>query len=282
MSANGRGTLTLTSVAGTGNTVLYLVSASEALFMTTDPQSTSSIVAGEALQQSGAPFAANPLSGSYVGYFSGLGGTGSGRTIIFLAGPLTSGSNSFNATLQLNDGGTFTSFSSSGTYSVSNSGRMIFTPTTGLKRTLVLYLVSSSQAFLLIGNGGVDSGFFQSQSGGPFSDSSASGTYAFGPIDPQNLNGADVSGVATFTPATGGESETYDGNQSGGFPALDHQQTHTYSIDSTGLGTFPSGCSISVTPTTCRQLFYIISPTKAAVININPSSSNPKLFLVDQ
>jgi hypothetical protein len=157
---------------------------------------------------------------------------------------------------------------------------MIFTPTTGIKRAIVFYLVSSSQAFSLIGNGSVDSGFFQSQSGSPFSNSSASGTYAFGPIDPENLNGADVSGVATFTPATGSESETYDGNQSGGFPALDHQQTHTYSIDSTGLGMFPSGCSISVTPPTCNQIFYVISPTRAAFITTQ--SSSPKLFLVDQ
>jgi uncharacterized repeat protein (TIGR01451 family) len=280
VSANGRATLAVTNAGGTGNSMLYLVSASEALFMTSDPQTTSGIVAGEALQQSGAPFAANPLSGSYVGYDSGLGGTGSGRTDILLTGSLSPGSNSFSMTLQRNDAGKFSSTPFTGTYSVSNPGRMILTLNTG--RTLVFYLVSSSQAFFVIGNGSADSGFFQSQSGGPFSDSSLSGTYAFGPIDPQNLNGADVSGVATFSPATGNESEAEDGNQSGGSPGLDNQQNHTYSVDSTGLGMFPSGCSISVTPTTCRQLFYMISPTKAAVININPSSSNPKLFLLDQ
>jgi hypothetical protein len=266
-------------------TVIYVVSATEVFVMSVDSQTNTkgnNIFAGEALQQSGAPFAANPLSATYIGYSSGLGGTGSGRTLIFLAGPLTSGSNSFNGTLQQNDGGTFTPLPFSGTYIVSNSGRMIFTPTTGIKRTIAFYLVSSSQAFFLFGNGSVDSGFVQSQSGSPFSDSSVSGTYAFGPIDPQNLNGADVSGVATFTPATGSESEAEDGNQSGGTLGLDNQQNHTYSIDSTGLGTFPSGCSISVTPTSCRQLFYIVSPTQAVVININPQSSNPKLFLVDQ
>ena len=280
VSANGRGTLATTSAAGTGNDVLYLVSASEALFMTADPQNTSSIVAGEALLQSGAPFAANPLSGTYVGYDSGLGATASGRTDIFLAGPLTSGSNSLNITQQRNDGGTFTSTPFAGTYSVTNSGRMIYTPNIG--HSPVLYLVSSSQAFFLIGNGSVDLGFFQSQSGSPFSNSSASGTYAVGAIDPENLNGADVSDVATFTPATGSQNETYDGNQSGGSPGLDHQQTQSYSIDSTGLGMSPSGCSISGTSTTCRELFYIVSPTRAVVININPQSSNPKLFLADQ
>jgi hypothetical protein len=85
---------------------------------------------------------------------------------------------------------------------------------------------------------------------------------AFGSIEPENLNGADTSDVATFTPATGSESEAYDGNQSGGSPGLDNTTTHTYSIDSTGLGMFPSGCSISVTPPTCKNIFYVISPTK--------------------
>jgi hypothetical protein len=280
MSANGRGTLAVTSAAGTGNNVLYLVSASEALFMSSDPQNTSTIVAGEALQQSGAPFVANPLSGTYVGYDSGLGSTASGRTDIFLTGPLTLGSNSLNITQLRNDGGTFVSTLFSGTYSVSNPGRMIYTPNIG--HSPVLYLVSSSQAFFLIGNGSVDSGFFESQSGSPFSNSSASGTYAFGAIDPENLNGADVSGVATLTPATSSMSITYDGNQSGGSPGLDHVQSLTYSIDSTGLGMSPSGCSISVKPATCGQLFYIISPTKAVLFDINPQSSNPKLYLLDQ
>jgi hypothetical protein len=240
------------------------------------------IFAGEAVQQSGATFAANPLSGTYVGYDSGLGGTGSGRTHIFIAGPLTAGSNSFSATLQQNDAGTFISLPFSGAYSVGNSGRMIFTPTTGIKRSLVFYLVSSSQAFFMFGNGSVDSGFFQSQSGSPFSNSSASGTYAFGAIDPESLGGADVSGVVTLTPATGSVSITYDGNQSGGTPGLGNTSASTYSIDATGLGMFPSGCSISVTPPTCRELFYIISPTKAVLFDINPNSSTPKLYLLDQ
>ena len=239
ISSNGRGTLAATTALGTGDNVLYLVSSSEAMFMSSVPQ-PSPVVARQVFLQSGAPFAANPLSGTYVGYDSGLGTTG--RADIFLAGPLTSGSNSFNATLQRNDGGTFGSFPFAGTYSVTSAGRMLFTPTSGATHGLVLYLIGSSQAFFLIGNGSVDSGFLQLQSGGPFSASSVSGTYAFGAIDPENLNGADSSGVATFNPATTSTSQTYDGNQSGGTPGLGNTATLTYSIDSTGLGMFPSGC----------------------------------------
>jgi hypothetical protein len=274
ISSNGRGTLTLTSALGTSSNVIYLVSSSDALFMSSDPQ-TSNIAAGEALQQSGAPFSANPLSGTYIGNNSGLGSSGSGRVELILLGPMTAGNSTLSGTLLRNDGGTFIQQSVNGSYSVTSAGRMT-------ANNSVLWLVSTSQAFFLRGDAGVDLGFFQSQSGSPFSNSSASGTYAAGAIDPENLNGADVSDVVTFTPATGSQSDTYDGNQSGGSPGLDHQQTQTYSVDATGLGMSPSGCSISGTSTTCRELFYIVSPTRAFLFDINPQSTTPKLYLLDQ
>ncbi len=285
-ASTGRGTLVFAlAVSGASpiNTIIYVVSATDILVMSSDSQTNTmgnNIFAGEAMQQSGTPFAANPLSGTYVGYNSGLGSTGMGRADISLAGPLTLGSNALNFTQQRNDGGTFTMNLFSGTYSVSATGRMIYTPTTG--SASVFYLVNTNQAFSLIGNAGVNSGFFESQSGSPFSTSSASGTYALGPIDPENLDGADSVGVATFTPATNGLSSIGDGNQSGGSPGVNHVQNLTYSVDSTGLGMSPSGCSISATSTTCQILFYVISPTKGAFIDINPNSTTPKLYLLDQ
>jgi uncharacterized repeat protein (TIGR01451 family) len=283
-STSGRGTIqfTVTGDPNMINAVIYVVSATDVLYLSSDLQTNpngNAIFAGELLQQSGAPFSANPLSGSYVGYNSGLG-PGTGRSEINLLGPLTSGNNTFSFTILRNDGGTFGSGTASGTYSVSSTGRVIVSGTGG--HDPVLYLASSSQAFFLRSNPGVDSGFFESQSGSPFSTSSASGTYALGAIDPENLNGADTSGVVTFTPATSSLSDTYDGNQSGGSPGLDHMDSLTYSIDSTGLGMSPSGCTISASSTTCRELFYIISPTKAAFIDINPNSTTPKVYLLDQ
>ncbi len=283
-STTGRGTLVFTlAVSGASpiNSIIYVVSATDLLVMSSDSQTNTTgnnIFAGEAMQQSGTPFAANPLSGTYVGHNSGLGSTGAGRTDISVAGPLTLGSNALNFTQQRNDSGTFTTNLFTGTYSVSTTGRMIYTPTSG--GPTVYYLVNTNQAFSLIANAGVNSGFFQSQSGSPFSDSTATGTYAYGSIDPENPNGADTSGVATFTPATDDLSIIYDGNQTGGTPGLDHTQSLTYSVDSTGLGMIPSGCSISVTPPTCQMLFYIISPIQAALINTQ--STSPKLYLLDQ
>jgi hypothetical protein len=284
-STNGRGALSITlNVPGASpiNTIIYVVSSTEVLILSSDFQTNATgnnIFAGVALQQSGTPFAANPLFGSYIGYDSGLGNTGTGRAEITLLGPATSGNNTVNVNLLRNDGGTFSPGSFSGTYSVSSTGRMILS---GGGHAPVLYLANDNQAFFLRSNPSVDSGFFESQSGSPFSNSSASGTYAYGPIDPENLNGNYGSGVAIFDPATGSISETDDGNQSGGTPGLGHTGSLTYSIDSTGLGLSPSGCSISITPATCQTIFYFISPTKAVLINNNPQSTTPKVYLLDQ
>ena len=283
-SSNGRGTMSLTlNVAGASpvNMVIYVVSSTDVLILSSDSQTNANgnnIFAGESLQQSGAPFSANPLSGAYVQYATALGSSsGTSRDTISLYN--TSGSG-ITANRLRNDGGTFTQTTLTGiTYSVTPQGRMTLA---GVSNPEIFYLVSPTQAFGVIPDSVVDSGVLQSQSGSPFSDSSASGTYAFGPIDPESLDGADTSGVATITSATGTVSSTSDGNESGGTPGLDHMGSFTYSIDSTGLGMIPSGCSISATSTTCRTLFYVISPTKAAQIDINPQSTTPKLYLLDQ
>jgi hypothetical protein len=282
LAPNGRGTLTVAIVGSPSvfHSFLYAVSSTDALFMTSDPQTTNNISAGEALKQSGT-FSANPLSGSYVGYDSGLGsgGAGTDRTDLYLLGPLTSGNNALNVTQQRNNAGTFSSGAISNTYSVSSAGRMLVSGTGGHQP--ILYLVSTNQAFLLAGNGGVDSGFFQSQSGGPFTNTSASGTYAFGTIDPEDATATDESGVATFTSPN--VSGTSDDNSNGSPPSPNNPfGPQGYSIDSTGLGLVPSGCTISATSTTCQMIFYVISPTKAVVMAVGSTNSNPSIQVADK
>ena len=280
-AANGRTTMTFSVGGGSSSsdTVLYFVSPGEAFFMGSDPQTTGALLAGTALLQSGTPFAANPLSGTYVGYDSGTGLAGAGRSDLYLWGPFTSGNNALNGVGYRNTGGTFSSVGFAGsTYSVSSTGRSIISGTGG--HSPLLYLVSASQAFFLESNQSVDTGFFELQSGSPFSASSASGTYAFGEIDSELLDAGVDSGVATFTPATASLGVTVDQNGSGGAPTLGTIQSLTYSIDSTGFGLIPSGCSTTVTPTTCNDIFYVISPTQAVVMD--PQASAPQIQTVDQ
>lgn len=283
-STTGRGTASFSlNVSGASpiNAVLYVVTATDVLIMSSDSQTSATgntIFAGELQQQSGAPFAANPLSGNYVGYDSGLGSTNTGRTDLYLAGPLTSGSNAISNTFLRNDGGTYSSAVVSGTYSVSPAGRMIISEG---GRSPVIYLVDNSRGFFLRSNLSVDEGLFEAQNGSPFSSSSASGIFAQGTIDPQNVNDLEVSGAVTVTPATNNIHVVLDGNNNGGSPMFG-QVDLTYSIDSTGLGMIPSSCSVSIagSTTTCDTLFYIISPTKIVVMDTQ--ATRPRLLLLRQ
>lgn len=274
-SANGRGTLTFTPAgASLVSTVIYVVSSTEVMVMDMDSQTstTGNIFAGELMKQSGS-FSANPLSGSFVGYDSGTGSSGTGRSDILLLGPLTSGSSTLTGTQQKNDGGTFSSGAISGTYSVASTGRM--TISGGGNHQPILYLVSTSQAFFLSGDGGVESGFFQSQTG----TSPSNATYAFGTIDPASSNSGDNSGVAVFATSTTSINVTEDQNGNGS-QTLGGAQSFTYSVDSTGLIHIPTGCTVSSTSTTCQTLIYVISPTKAVVMDA--TSSSPKIQIADQ
>src|SRR5579859_2651465 len=278
-STNGRGTLSFTpSGASLVGTVIYVVSSTDVLILGSDNQTTNSAFAGEMFKQSSTSFSANPLSGAYIGYQSGLGSTaGASRTTLLL---LNASGTGISGTQLRNDSGSFQSKSLTGiTYTVSSSGRMTVT---GGTNPPIFYLVSANQAFALNGDSTVASGVIQSQTGSPFSNSSASGAYAFGTIDPQGANSGDSLGVATFTPATASISVINDDNGNG-FQSLGQTQAFSYSVDSTGLGMIPSSgssCTISASSTTCQTIFYIISPTKAVVMDTQ--SLNPTLQVADQ
>ena len=135
-----------------------------------------------------------------------------------------------------------------------------------------MYLVNSNEAFFLDSDSRPRFGFVESQT-----STSASGTFAFGRIDPQTTGLSDQSGVATLTSGT--ESGTTDINDRG---VLKPNQTFsfTYSIDSTGLGHIPSGCTIG---TTCQSVFLVISPTKTVSTDATPTTANiPGITVADQ
>jgi hypothetical protein len=283
-STNGRGTLSFTpnaTGASVVNTIIYVVSSTEVLVLSSDPQTSNSAFAGELLKQSGT-LSGTPLSGNYVGYQSGLSTNtaGASRTTLLL---LTASGNSITGNQLRNDAGSFQSkaIGSGITYSVTAQGRVIIPSSPG-NTPPMFYLVNANQAFFLNPGTGVETGFFQSQTGGPFTNASASGTYAFGEIDPQEANSGDNLGVATFTPATTTISVIDDQNGNGS-QNLGQTQSFNYAIDSTGLGMIPSSgssCTISATTTTCQTVFYVISPTKAVIMDTQ--SSNPKVQLGDK
>lgn len=275
---NGRGTIT-TNIGGTvGQAALYVISATEVLVMSTDARTSNGIFAGSALQQSGGGFTSTSLLGGYVGYSSALGSKpGTTAVNLFLFNIAISGSNISGTSLQ-NDGGTFSQQSVAATYTVSSGGRA--TIASWGSHAPVLYLVSPNQAFFLGSNGGVDSGFVESQSGGSFTNSSLNGPYAFGGINPESSGVTDQSGVLMFTPHSSSFSGTSDSNAGGSLSPSQALGPFTYLVDAAGMGQTPSGCTILATSTTCQRIFYLVSPKKAVLMDL--TTMNPGVEVVDQ
>ncbi|HVB85752.1 MAG TPA: putative Ig domain-containing protein [Candidatus Dormibacteraeota bacterium] len=275
IGANGRGTLSFIPPGSTSNvnTIIYVVSATDVLIMSSDDQTQTNIFAGEMLQQSGT-FSTSSLSGTYILYNSSLNGS-SGTNVSLIR--LSASSGNLTATIAQNNAGTTTSQTGSGTYTVNSSGRSLWT-LAGSNHNPVVYLVNANEGFELNANGGVEAGVLMSQTGGPFSASTANGIYAFGTVDPANSAVSDSSGAAAFdgVSAITGASD----DNSGGFLTVGQTINQSYTIDSTGLGLSPSGCTINSTSTNCKTIFYVISPTKAAIID--PTSTNPGVQIGDK
>jgi Putative Ig domain len=275
IASDGRGTLSFLppgNGASTVHTIIYVVSATDVLVMSSDNQTQNTIFAGELLQQSGS-FSTSTLSGNYILSISSLSGSNTDVSLI----RLNASSGNLTAAIQENNSGAYDSNSGSGTYTVASTGRSLWT-LAGSNNNPVIYLVNANEGFFLSANGGVDYGLLESQTGGPFSASSASGTYAFGTSDPDSSAVSDSSGAAIFdgfSNITGSADDNSDGSLYIAQPI-----SQSYTIDSTGLGLSPSGCTYNATSTTCTTIFYVVSPTKAIILD--PTSSNPGLQTGDK
>ncbi|HXM93470.1 MAG TPA: putative Ig domain-containing protein [Candidatus Dormibacteraeota bacterium] len=287
IASSGRGTLQiLPSGSTTVNMILYVVSSGEALTLSSDLQTTNSLFVGSAQQQSGGPFTASSLSAKSVLYTSGLGNNAGTVVSRVSAGILTiTSTGNFSFSGQQNNGGTIAAQSATGTYSVASNGRVTFAGGGG--SAPIAYLMSANRAFVLftdsnLTNAKVESGFLEPQSGNPFGTSSASGTYAFGTIQPEDLNVSDEAGFAKFDGA-GAISGTSDSNRAG---TLNPNSTFTgtYAVDATGVGVVPAGCIIDPPTANCQTVFFIISPTKAAVFDVQASAipTHPNLQIAEQ
>src|SRR6202035_3146301 len=124
------------------------------------------------------------------------------------------GSGGFTYNGYQNSGGSITANTAPAglTYSVAANGRVTIVGPSG-GSTPLFYLVGPNKGFILftdkVGNTPrVESGFLDPQAPGPFTTSSANGTYAFGTMWPSVVNVADTAGVATFTsPNVNGTSD---------------------------------------------------------------------------
>jgi Bacterial Ig-like domain (group 2) len=287
IASTGRGTFTENFGGGVSvNGILYPVSASELLSMSSDTQSsTSPLFAEEVLKQTNASFGLGDLNATSVVYTSGLG-TIAGTTDTQLGLVTPNGTGGFSITLNENDGGALTSGTvTTGVYSVAANGRSLVSGVG--KHNAALYLVGPNEGFIVSSGGKVSSGFLEPQSGSPFTNASAKSPppYALGAIQLEDPTVDLDSGVDNFD-GVGTITGTNDDNSTGSGGSLNPNGSinDTYSIDATGTGSIPAGCSF--TAGTCDLIFIVISPTKAVLTDAKPlsgtSNADPSLRIADQ
>ncbi|MFI5058816.1 MAG: beta strand repeat-containing protein [Candidatus Acidiferrales bacterium] len=199
-ATNGRVTGGVSSPAPTTHFSLYVVSASEALMMTTDAESTAGLESGSVLSQVPAPYTDGSLNAGSVFYEVGVNGASPTTQSDVRIGLFSAnGSGGLSITSDENDGGSFTidNTISNLTYSVASNGRVTITGGSGSQP--ILYLVGTNKAFFLGAGASVGFGFLEPQSAGSFGSLSITGTYFFGVAPPAVTASTVSSGFGTAT-----------------------------------------------------------------------------------
>jgi hypothetical protein len=293
ISSNGRGTVNLA-----GHTFsFYPVSASRVKFIEIDPVppsiAASSILVGDAFKQqtsSTCGWSLNALNGSTVFETSGLVtlGASSGFAIADVGSFTASNGAVSAASIDENNGGTVTSQvgTLSGSYTMDPCGRG--TLSIG-SHTYVFYIISPSDAVLqetTAAAGVIAHGFLVPSLGGPFVDSTLTGSYAF------RLGGTDAAGTAGQREDFLGQL-TSSGSGTGLAGALDLNDLGATQTDvAITHGTYlpvPVGSlratmvlPLTTTPSSTRNLvLYMVSPTLFYVLDTDPAPSGTAIGVIN-
>jgi hypothetical protein len=285
VAPNGRGVLTTTVGGQTIDHVVYIVSASEYLSMSTDVvDSTHPIQSGENKLQTTVAFPAHLTEGSdYAFYTTGIDTSSGGSTVSLGQATFTSSIGNTTLTLDVNDNGTeMAETNGPAVFTIAPNGRM-----TGSGSGFgtnpyppIIYLVDGTQGFI-VGTDPVDSsGYFQQQTGGPFNTASLSGQIFFGgrapaagsPFDSGTFNFDSSS--STITGVDDGSSQDFVTGTGTPLP-YSFAATPSFTPTAPGQGLFGN-----------HILAYIVSVSPAKVILMqigatpqNPTSNRPELYV---
>jgi hypothetical protein len=287
VASNGRGAMAFTPSGNSPavNSFLYVVSASEALILSADPQANNTAYIGRAFKQSGT-FTSSSLSGNYVLYHTGVSTstTGGSTTEIDL---VNINGTSFTFSGYQNNGGSIsdpTTDSGSGTLSVASNGRVLDSLPASANFA-VLYLVNADTGFFLNSGTIFSSGSIERQTGSSFTNSSASGTYGIGIINPEVSTITVQSGDIAITPATTSVAVTIDSNSQGTL-SPDGVLSLTYAIGPTGVGLLPSGCTLTGTNGNCKVVFVVVAPNRIIAMDATPANGTnniaPAISILEQ
>ena len=270
-AVNGRGALIDTTNGS--HMAIYVVSASEVFLINTDPFTVGGppIFTGSAQKQTLTTFGVTSMNGtsvfmsesasSYAGGVPSAAYVGAGLFTFNGSGTITS------AMVDENDGGAITQISGmAGTYTVASNGRMTM-EMGGNTVPEVFYLVSPGKAFSVGTGGAVAEGSLKRQDAGPFSNGSITGNFIYGAEPPvMNTSGVDI-GVVTAD-GVGGIVGTSDHND--GLTAATESFTDNYTVSSNGRVALSN------------SIMYIISTSKAVMIEVESGKTNPKIHTVDK
>ena len=257
--------LTIAGVNGTISDVLYIVSSSQAVFISINT-TLNTIYSG--ITQLQVPpaggFGLGSLSGNAVVALQGK--RADGTSVVGVGNATLDGNGNFTLAFDQNKGGTSTTGTAGGTYTVAANGRAVFTVTTGTfnSRTAFLYLDGTNQGFFAATDNAASEGFFE-PGGNNFNNASLSGKYFLGTFDPTALQASDLSGVASFDGIGTLQTTTDETNPVGNLEG-DKQISTPYNIALNGRLTFTA---------TQPVVGYVASGCEAEIITTN--GANPGL-----
>jgi hypothetical protein len=278
ISSNGRGTVTLNGLTFS----FYPVSAGRVKFIEIDtpvaPATTASILVGDAYKQQ-----TTLTCGWGLGTLSGLtvlqtSGESSGVAIADL-GSFTANNGVVAAgwSLDENSGGTYTppSATPAGSYTMDPCGRG--TLALDATHSYVFYIISPSNAVIQqINSGVVAHGFLNPSQGGPFVDSTFTGSYAFriGGTDAAASAGKreDFSGQLNSSGSGTGLAGTLDLNDFGATQSDVAITNGTYLPSPAGTLRATVTLPVATTPASTRNfVMYMVSPTLFYVLETDPA-----------
>lgn len=267
---DGRGTLSFTAGASTIHLVLYVIDSTQLILMSSDPQSaTSNLFSGVAGIQ--LHTGASTLSGVTVLFGSGLNGTGTSSQV--QAGVFTAdGVSTFTYSGDQNSGGTPSTQTASGTYTVSSSdnGRILVTNTGGTTPALIFYPLDVDFLFGISTDAHVLTLDVEPHLSEPYSDGALTGAYSSASIDPVVPGSGLTEGVANYDGA-GNVTGTFERNTNGSL-SLGNAFTNTYTVVANGRAVSPASG-------TTKTVSYVTYIGKVVSFDYTSSNTNPTLVV---
>ena len=234
-AVTGRGTATLTATGGaTTNYSFYPVSTSEIIMLSTDPVSSAAPLQLFSLASRPIDNYTNAtLNTTTVAALQGVGSANGSAAAYGLLGFVTfDGAGNLTVSTDENLGGTLSTHTYTGTYSIASNGRTLLT---GFGSSSIVFYLSSAIAFTLDYDAAVTAGTIVPHSQSTFNNSTFSGSYQGGSLQAV-LPAVTVEADSGNADGNGNLALTFDTSGPGG-PQQGLTSAITYNIDSNGRST---------------------------------------------